>query len=80
MAAQPIADGPLQDTVWCILTDPPPALLAPGGVVLCRASDLTPHDDAQRAADSAWELLRHWMVKRGGRRAHVPFSPQRGAR
>lgn len=63
---QVVCRGPVFGTDWCVLTDPPRELVAPGGVVLCTEGTLTPHPDAQRAATSAWELLKHWQDQRTG--------------
>lgn len=60
---QRVALGPITGTDWCVLDDPPEHLRAPGGVVLCHAGTLTPHEEAGRAAESAWELL-EWQNRR----------------
>jgi hypothetical protein len=53
-----IADGPINGSGWYILDDPPLELIAPGGVVLLSDDTLTPHADAEAAAQSAWTTLR----------------------
>jgi hypothetical protein len=58
--AHRVADGPINGTGWYILDNPPPELLAPGGVVLLHDATLRPHARAGRAAASAWELLRRY--------------------
>jgi hypothetical protein len=59
--------GPVVGSDWCVVVDPPVELVAPGGLVLCRSGTLEPHVDAQRAAESAWAVLRRW-AEHGGRR------------
>lgn len=59
-----VAAGPIFGTWWCTLDDPALEQVAPGGVVLCVQDTLTPHPDAERAATSAWELLRRWQQQR----------------
>jgi hypothetical protein len=54
-----VADGPINGSGWYIFDDPPRELVAPGGVVLLSDDTLTPHADAEAAAQSAWQLLRH---------------------
>ena len=64
MPPQWVCRGPAHRTDWCVLDDPNPAHLAPGGVVLCVEGTLTPHPDAARAAESAWEILARWSAQR----------------
>jgi hypothetical protein len=59
-----VASGPTAGTDWCVIADPPPGCLAPGHVVLCVEGTQTPHAEAQRAAESAWALLRRWHQQR----------------
>lgn len=56
-----VARGPVQGTDWCVLDHPPADHLAPGGVVLCREGTQEPHEDAARAARSAWEILARYQ-------------------
>lgn len=63
---QRVALGPITGTDWCVLDDPPVELLAPGGVVLTWEKTLTPHPDAARAAESAWEILERWRDTQRG--------------
>jgi hypothetical protein len=49
-----VADGPITGTGWYVLHDPPSALIAPGGVVLCQDTTKAPHDEAEAAARRAW--------------------------
>lgn len=56
-----VANGPVEDTDWCYVPNAPVELLAPGRVVLCHTGTQDPHPDAERAADSAWELISHWL-------------------
>lgn len=59
-----VARGPVTDTDWCVIDNPAPGTLAPGGVVLCWQDTQDPHPDAVRAAGSAWAILRHWHTHR----------------
>lgn len=59
-----VARGPVKGTDWCVLEEPAAELVAPGGVVLCVEGTREPHEDAARAAGSAWELLRLWSANR----------------
>jgi hypothetical protein len=65
-----VCRGPVHRTDWCVLPDPDPAHVAPGGVVLCVEGTGTPHADAELAAVSAWEMLDRWRDV--GRRAGHP--------
>jgi hypothetical protein len=56
--------GPVKGTDWCRLENADPEQLAPGGVVLCGEGSLIPHEDATRAAQSAWALQREWHAQR----------------
>lgn len=62
-----VAQGPVKDTDWCVVPGSSPNLVAPGGVVLCVEGTTTPHEDAERAAQSAWEMLTRWGRLRAGR-------------
>ena len=57
--------GPVKGTDWCRLENADSEQLAPGGVVLCWEGTFTPHEDATRAAASAWALQREWQARRG---------------
>jgi hypothetical protein len=72
-----IAEGPINGSGWYILDDPPHELIAPGGVVLLCDDTLTPHADAGRAAQAAWELLRHHQTARAVPARYGPLSGQR---
>lgn len=60
-----VALGPLEGTDWCVVPGlANTTLVAPGGVVLCFAGTVKPHPGAERAALSAWALLRRWQEQR----------------
>lgn len=61
-----VALGPTKDTMWGVVEGHENTPLeAPGGVVLCW-DQATPrvHPEAERAACSAWALLRRWQDQR----------------
>ena len=64
--ADHVACGPTAGTDWCVLADPDPAHVAPGGVVLCQEGTLEPHPDAARAARAARVILWRWQSERSG--------------
>lgn len=74
-----VAAGPVAGTDWCVLPGSPPSLVAPGGVVLCVEGTLTPHPDAEQAAQSAWEMLSRWATLRAGYRPLTPGRTSRAA-
>jgi hypothetical protein len=55
-----VASGPVTGTDWCYVPDAQEHMLAPGHVVLCVEGTSVPHPDAERAATSAWALIRRW--------------------
>lgn len=60
-----VALGPVDGTDWCVVPELADTTLeAPGGVVLCHAGTVKPHPGAERAALSAWALLRRWQEQR----------------
>lgn len=52
--------GPEMASEWCVIPDPDPAMVAPGGVVLCVKDTATPHPKSVEAATRAWEVLAEW--------------------
>lgn len=60
-----VALGPVAGTDWCVVPELANTTLeAPGGVVLCHEGTSTPHPGAERAALSAWAVLRRWQGQR----------------
>lgn len=60
-----VALGPVVGTDWCVVPGLANTTLeAPGGVVLCVEGTITPHPGAERAALSAWAVLRRWQGQR----------------
>lgn len=59
-----VAAGPVVGTDWCYIPGTAPNYEAPGRVVLCHEGTRDIHPDAERAAASAWELLKRWTAQR----------------